>query len=673
MYRRLASRAPHAACPRSHLAGRVALGAVALLAVAWINGACLADSVAFGRYRSTIDDLRSPAAVAVDAGGRVFICEPHLGRVRIFDASGGELAVWAEQQGELAVPSGIATAPGGLVFVAEAKLNHIAVLEDSGQSKWTLGRAWGMTILRQPHGLAVAGDRVVVADTGNDCVRVFGLDGTLMGTIGRGSGSASGGGGAGPGALRRPLDVAVDDEGFVYVADCDNHRVQKFSADGSFVKSWGDWGAFPGLFSELCAIEHYDGRLYVADRLNHRVQVFDLEGEFLYQWGMHPVVLREGEGKIHYPNAIAMHPRGEWAVVGEAFENRCQLFAPVENAEELRNELPAEKDTQSHFGLGIAAADGRLAVWEAESRAVYVFDTRAGGGDVPILITRFGQPGGGASDLGEITSMQILPGGERLLVNNATSRSVQVFDLPKGDGRLRFDPFLAKFVKSVRWSDRAAAVESADQSRRLRDMAPAACVRDADGRLYVLDTASPAVLVLDDQYRLQDVWRGEASVPCGLERPIAAALTSDGGKLLVVDEWARCVHVFTRDGAHLDAWVAADTDSQTKLVHPVAVAVAADDLAYVVDAELNAVIAYDPSGRVVRRWGELGMGAGDFHQPWGVAIGDDGRIFVLDHGNHRVQAFRPDGTWLAAFSAGSAYTPRRPVPDWMEQWRPPSP
>jgi hypothetical protein len=39
-------------------------------------------------------------------------------------------------------------------------------------------------------------------------------------------------------------------------------------------------------------------------------------------------------------------------------------------------------------------------------------------------------------------------------------------------------------------------------------------------------------------------------------------------------------------------------------------------------------------------WGENGRGEGQLHQPWGVARDSQGRMFVLDSYNHRVQRFR---------------------------------
>ena len=49
-------------------------------------------------------------------------------------------------------------------------------------------------------------------------------------------------------AMYYPNHMAVDSSGNVYVADCGNHRILKFSPDGKFIKKWGSFGPGPGSF-----------------------------------------------------------------------------------------------------------------------------------------------------------------------------------------------------------------------------------------------------------------------------------------------------------------------------------------------------------------------------------------------------------------------------------------
>ena len=87
--------------------------------------------------------------------------------------------------------------------------------------------------------------------------------------------------------FNRCTHVALDPEtGDILVSDgYGNSRVHKYSADGRLLFSWGEPGTDPGQFNivhNICTDR--DGYVYVADRENHRVQVFDRNGKYETQW-----------------------------------------------------------------------------------------------------------------------------------------------------------------------------------------------------------------------------------------------------------------------------------------------------------------------------------------------------------------------------------------------------
>lgn len=75
--------------------------------------------------------------------------------------------------------------------------------------------------------------------------------------------------------LNSSSGVAVDDQGYIFVADSGNNRIQIFNPDGSFLKTFGSWGSGDSEFKGLEGVAIMsNGNILVCDRENHRVQVF---------------------------------------------------------------------------------------------------------------------------------------------------------------------------------------------------------------------------------------------------------------------------------------------------------------------------------------------------------------------------------------------------------------
>jgi hypothetical protein len=92
--------------------------------------------------------------------------------------------------------------------------------------------------------------------------------------------SKFGGHGTADGLFDDPEGIALDSSGNVYVSDYNNERIQKFTANGVFLKKWGlPSGMHPR------GLTVFGNRLYVCDIKNYSdVQVFDLEGNHQATW-----------------------------------------------------------------------------------------------------------------------------------------------------------------------------------------------------------------------------------------------------------------------------------------------------------------------------------------------------------------------------------------------------
>lgn len=145
-------------------------------------------------------------------------------------------------------------------------------------------KSWGEDTFERPHAIYMAPDDTVwCVDDGDHTVRKCTLDGEVLFTLGTPHQPAPEFSGQ---PFNRPTHIAFAPEGDFYVADgYGNARVHKYTADGKHILSWGEYGTDPGQFNivhNICCDSA--GLVYVSDRENHRVQVFDGDGTFIEQW-----------------------------------------------------------------------------------------------------------------------------------------------------------------------------------------------------------------------------------------------------------------------------------------------------------------------------------------------------------------------------------------------------
>jgi len=202
--------------------------------------------------------------------------------------------------------------------------------------------SWGEGEFTRPHGIGIGKDDLIyTADDLDHTVRKFTTEGNLLMTIGT-KGQPSDTGcvdrdyrtvqRGGP-PFNMPTGIAVALTGEFYVTDgYGNARVHKFNPDGKLLFSWGEPGEAPGQFNlpHNVALSE-DGRVFVADRQNSRVQVFTPYGEFLTQWtDVHrPCGLKIGPDQNVYVAEVGMRAgimKGMPAPTSQSPWSRVSIF-----------------------------------------------------------------------------------------------------------------------------------------------------------------------------------------------------------------------------------------------------------------------------------------------------------------------------------------------------------
>ena len=207
-----------------------------------------------------------PAGVTFDTDNHLYVVDSNNHRVQKFTIDGKyllQLGSGESSDGRLKHPRGLAS-HDHKVYVADSSNERISVFQTDGKFHLTIGSGQ----LLYPLDVTVnRNNQLLVADCGHHCIHTFTLDGDYLGKFGTR--------GTGRGQLNGPYGVAVDLYGFILVADTDNHRVSIFNKDGNFVHYFGSRGSAIGQFQRPYGIAvSANGKIYVSDCENKRIQIF---------------------------------------------------------------------------------------------------------------------------------------------------------------------------------------------------------------------------------------------------------------------------------------------------------------------------------------------------------------------------------------------------------------
>jgi predicted membrane-bound mannosyltransferase/streptogramin lyase len=261
----------------------------------------LAADQIFGSERYQPLGLNAPRAIANGLNGDLYVADSRNYRILHIAADGSLLNEWGSfadiatgnaPQGTFNEPWGVAVGPDGSVYVSDTWNHRVQKFTADGQpiKMWgqygqplpdvpeTKSSFWG------PRGIAVdQNGHVYVADTGNKRIAIFDSDGNYL--------TEFGSAGFEPGQFDEPVGVAVGTDGTVYVTDTWNQRVQSFtpSGDGLTYLPLAQWDV-NGWFGQSLENKPFiavDGNnhVFITDPEGYRVIEFTADGQFVRTWG----------------------------------------------------------------------------------------------------------------------------------------------------------------------------------------------------------------------------------------------------------------------------------------------------------------------------------------------------------------------------------------------------
>jgi len=219
--------------------------------------------------------IGKPYGVAV-AEGKIFVVDIRGPGYVIFNLKTKRVqTVHGDGAGRMKKPINIIIDQAGNRYVSDTGRDQ--VLEFDKQDKFI--RAFGRIGQFKPTDMAILGNKMFVVDIAHHNIHILSLlDGHTIKVIGKPGSKA--------GEFFQPTNITIGNDGYLYVGDTGNFRVQTVTQNGEFVKSYGQVGSGLGHFARPkgVAVDH-DGRVYAVDAAFANVQVFDRLGRLLLFFG----------------------------------------------------------------------------------------------------------------------------------------------------------------------------------------------------------------------------------------------------------------------------------------------------------------------------------------------------------------------------------------------------
>jgi DNA-binding beta-propeller fold protein YncE len=294
------------------------------------------DRVAGAKQDDALDKLKTfpwqllgPYGIAIDSKGQVYVADQKVGAVFIFNTETHDATLIKNgTDAHFGWINGLAIDDGDRLFVSDGKMHRILIFGPRHDVEGQIVEG-----LVDPVGLAIDKENrlLYAVDEQLDQVFVYDADSLkLLRKIGSPVIAAKKHSLTTPGDFAAPTNVALDNDGNVYVTDTLNSRVEIFDADGHFISTFGKAGDGPGyLFRPKGIAIDCDGHIWVADQYQDRVQVFNREGQLLtYIGDTHA----NGPGQFKALVGIAIDKQNH-VFTTEQYPGRMQMFRYITDAE----------------------------------------------------------------------------------------------------------------------------------------------------------------------------------------------------------------------------------------------------------------------------------------------------------------------------------------------------
>jgi DNA-binding beta-propeller fold protein YncE len=505
---------------------------------------------------------------------------------------------------------------------------HAATNSFTATSVGTIGHhghaglyAWGAATL--PDG------SVLIGDYWNLRIMHYAKDGTLLSPLRTGWVSTTA-----PAFARRytPFGMAVDAlNGWVYVADTNNSRVERYDVNGNYLATFGSHGSGPGQFeyNSRVAIAS-NGDVYVSDAYLNKIEVW------VPQSGMPPTApplyssLLGGTkgsavGDFNQPLGIAIDATDRLWVV-DALNYRVQVYDGT-SWTAFGSQAPSGLFHSNLRGIAIDKTNGWAYVVDGAANVVDKFDMTF------AFLGTIGTQGTGPG--------QFSAGGREVTVDGDSN--VWVADMPDFSA-YKFAPTTSPTYTYILEVPNPPVLPPAGGFNGPRGVA-----FDSAGDAWVTDTYNQRIVEFDPTGKFLAEWGSRGQGPFAFNYPRAIAVNQTTGDITVADTDNNQVKdYYWVSGVLTMRW------QRGGFATPYGLDIApGTGVVYVTDSGHGVVVELEPiHGKPITSWG-----SGQFTQLQGIDVASDGSVWTTDQGTCLVQHFSsagaPQGSPFGGCGTGS--------------------
>jgi sugar lactone lactonase YvrE len=565
-------------------------------------------------------------SIASDENGNIYVADTNNDRVQKFTSDGKYLmSIHGDESegGLLLSPRGVFVHQNGNLYISNSGAANIQVFNSLGEFLFTFGNS-GTEDGQFNNPTYITSDsegNIYISDTYNQRVQKFTAEGDFLMKFGS-RGNSDGQFGTSSYYYYGPSDIAIENDGDIWVADFYNSRIQKFDSSGNFVLKFGTSGTGDGQFNYPSGLHLYnDEYLYIADSQNNRIQIFDLSGNYQDEYGS----AGRDNGFFNWPFDILIS-EGSSIYVADAYNYRVQKFDLEWNyISKFGTNLQSEYKfihpwtvTTDDFGNIYTVDNGRDLVKKYSSSGEFLLE--------------FGGRGAEEGEFYEPETISIDTQGN-IYVAEFYNNRVQKFD-SNGNFLLMFgwgvDDGTSEF--QICTSNCQAGISGSGLGQIKQPEGIVIC----NNQIYLSDTYNHRIQKFDlegnyvSQFGSLGTGDGQLKYPWGIECDLE-------GNIYVADLNNHRYQKYDSSGSFLMNFGSQGSDPG-QFFQPKAIAVDSDNYIYTIDNN-HRLQKFDSTGNYIMEFGGQGNGDYEFYYAHDLHIYDDTILYVADTLNHRLQKY----------------------------------